>query len=314
MDCSEFRRLISDALDGTLEPEQSKAFANHRRECRTCEREFLKQRRIKLYLRGFPTVREVDEAFRRELVARLRRGELRRPYGMRIPAVAGTLAVICVLLIAILFGIKVYHQYLFREEVFIARFERPGAEGETYVQSTRMIRSASEIDTDGPVYVLNLSQLQPEEFVIRLLAKYQSGEAPEELVHGLLVDTGLLEGVRLHWLDRGAFQQLTGQPLRAEIIFPCPLPDTLMARVTGADLLELRQFALDAVYTFGIYVPKIQMDVDAELRELVPEKLQTAELIDLLGSDFKEEEISADATSITLIRFARSAASSPTKR
>jgi len=305
MDCQQFRKLISDALDGTLTPEQSEAFARHRNECRSCDREFLKQRRIKLYLQSFPTVREVDEAFRRELVARLRRGEMRRPHVLRLPAVAGTLAVICLLLIGILFGIKTYHQYLFREGIFIARFEPPGAGAEPYEQSGQGVQVGVLTRTDGPIYVLNLLQLRPEEFVIRLLAKYQTGEVREELVRRVLVDTGLLEGVRLHWLEQDSFQQFIGRPQRAEIIFPQALPDRLVVMMSGDELLSLRRVGLDVVYAFGIYVPQLKANVSDELRQLVPRTLQNAELIDLLGSSFQEKEIAPDASFITLIRFAK---------
>ena len=311
MDCAQFKSLISDALDGSLDPEQGRAFELHRKECRSCEREFIKQRRIKLCLRSFPTVREVDEGFRRELVARLRRSALPRSYRLRLPAVAATLAVICLLLIGVLFGIKTYHQYLYREEIFIARFEPRSYEAGTFEPGADRVRIPSVAATDGPVYVLNLSQLRPEEFVIRLLAKYQRGEVPEGLARRLLVDTGVLEGVRLRWLERGSFQQLTGQPLQAEVIFPHPLPDALTTTLSSSELLALRRFAMDVVYAFGIYVPQLEADRGGRARSSVPEKLQSADLIDLLSASFRDEDVGSDGSLVTLVLFSGSPVAPP---
>jgi len=249
MDCREFKRLIWEELDGALAEDRLAEFCAHRRQCAECEREYLKQRRLKLYIRCFPTVGEVSDQFRSELLTRVRNGDLRSHYRLNYVRVTATLALFMAILVGMLFAVNSYREYMLESSSFIAR----------YPEGYEAVRSASApslqhelaLRPEPPVYALNMPELRTEDFVLKLLANYRNGEVSEQLVVKLAVEPGLLEGVSMKLPERSALAPFTGQPGQTVVLFPRPLPTTIYCSVERDDLIQLRRFALDLISTYG---------------------------------------------------------------
>ncbi len=281
MDCKEFRRIICEELDGALEGTRLAQFNEHRRKCAACEREYLKQRRMKLYMQCFPTISGVSDRFRRELMMRVRNGDLRSHYRLNYPRITATLALFALVFVGLLFAVNSYREYMVKEKGFIARYP----EGPDAVQSVYLPSLGRELGVDGgqPVYALVFPNLRAEDFVVKLLANYENGEVTERLVNRLAVETGLLDGVSMHPSAQGFF----GQTI---VTFPRPLPPVVIAHVERQDLIDLRRFTLDVINTYGPRVTAsgsattISLEFDPVLHD-TGEKL---EIVDVGGGAFDE--------------------------
>jgi len=283
MDCKEFRRMIWEELDGALEGARLAQFNEHRKQCAACEREYLKQRRMKLYMQCFPTISGVSDRFRRELMTRVRNGDLRSHYRLNYPRITATLALFACVLIGLLFAVNSYREYMVTEKGFIARYK----EGAEAVQSAMPnLRHELGLLGDKPVYALVLPNLRAEDFVVKLLANYENGEAPERLVNRLAVETGLLDGVSMHPSSHGLLSQTV-------IVFPRALPPVVIAFVERQDLVDLRRFTLDVVNTYGPKaitsgsVPLASLDLSPMLAETGGE----LEIVDVGGGTFNEDQV-----------------------
>jgi len=281
MDCKEFRRIIREELDGTLEGARLAQFNEHRRKCPACEREFLKQRRIKLYMQCFPTISGVSDRFRRELMTRVRNGDLRSHYRLNYPRITATLALFALVFIGLLFAVNSYREYMVKERGFIARYP----EGSEAVQSVYLPSLGRElgVDSDQPVYALVLPNLRAEDFVVKLLANYENGKAPERLVNRLAVETDLLDGVSVHPSGLGG----SGQTI---VTFPRPLPPVIITHVERQDLIDLRRFTLDVVNTYG---PRVTASgsattISLEFDPVLHDTDGKLEIVDVGGGAFDE--------------------------
>jgi hypothetical protein len=280
MDCKEFRRMIWEELDGALEGARLTRFNEHRKQCPACEREYLKQRRMKLYMQCFPTISGVSDRFRRELMTRVRNGDLRSHYRLNYPRITATLALFACIFVGLLFAVNSYREYMVTEKGFIARYK----EGAEAVQSaTSNLGEELGLLGDQPVYALVLPNLRAEDFVVKLLANYENGTAPERLLDRLAVETGLLDGVSMH----PAAQGRSGQTI---VTFPRALPPLVIAYVERQDLVDLRRFTLDVINTYGPRattsgsVPVASLD----LSPMLPEAGGELEIVDVGGGTFNE--------------------------
>ncbi len=302
MNCQQFKRLISDFLDGDV-PEQVRAeFNQHREICRTCAKEFSRERRIRLYLKYFPTVKSVNDDFRKELIELISKGELKPAFSVNLPYVLVTFVAILITLIGVLFAVKAYRSYIFREQIFIAIFEDDAHFSQPSLPASGGTRYAYPVNAHEPLILLNLQELTPESFVLRLLAKYHSGELSETLVSSLLVETGILDGVRMRSTNGSVLDPLTGKPDRIEVIFPKRLSASVVAGVKGSDIPSLRSFVLDLINTFGIYVPVLVPEEKAELLKNGALR-DDSQVIDLTRVDPSELELLKNKTYSVLFRF-----------
>ena len=280
MDCKEFRRIIWEELDGALEGTRLTRFNEHRKQCPACEREYLKQRRMKLYMQCFPTISGVSDRFRRELMTRVRNGDLRSHYRLNYPRITATLALFACIFIGLLFAVNSYREYMVKEKGFIARYKE-GAEAVRSVMPN-LGRELSLLG-DQPVYALVLPNLRTEDFVVKLLANYENGEVPERLVNRLAVETDLLDGVSMHPSSHGLFSQTV-------VVFPRALPPVVIAFVERQDLVNLRRFTLDVINTYGPRtitsgsVPVASLDISP----MLPETSGELETVDVGGGTFNE--------------------------
>ncbi|MCD6283404.1 zf-HC2 domain-containing protein [bacterium] len=281
MDCKEFRRLIWEELDGALEGARLAQFSEHRQKCAACEREYLKQRRIKLYMQCFPTISGVSDRFRRELMTRVRNGDLRSHYRLNYPRITATLALFAVIFVGLLFAVNSYREYMVTEKGFIARYP----EGPEAVQSVYLPGLGRElgVSEDQPVYALALPNLRAEDFVVKLLANYENGEVAERLVNRLAVETGLLDGVSMH-------PSAQGSSGRTVVTFPRALPPLVIAYVGRRDLIDLRRFTLDVINTYG---PRVTSSGSAPVASLdfgpaLPINDGELEIVDVGGGTFNE--------------------------
>jgi len=281
MDCKEFRRIIWEELDGALEGARLAQLNEHRRKCPACEREYLKKRRMKLYMQCFPTISGVSDRFRRELMTRVRNGDLRSHYRLDYPRITATLALFALVFIGLLFAVNSYREYMVKERGFIARYP----EGPEAVQSGYLPNLEEELGVvgDWPVYALVLTNVRAEDFVVKLLANYENGELPERLVNRLAVETGLLDGVSMHPSAQGR----SGQRI---VTFPRALPPLVIAYVERQDLIDLRRFTLDVVNTYGPRVatsgtaPVISLDFEP----ILPDPGGELEIVNVGGGTFNE--------------------------
>lgn len=288
MDCREFRRLIWEELDGLLEGARLERFVEHRKSCPACDREYFRQRRLKLYMKAFPTVGGVSDSFRRELITRVRNGDLRSHYRYNYVRISATLALFAVILTGVLFAVNSYREYMQGAKSFIASYP----EGADAVKGINLPDFEYELKLrdDAPVYALSLPNLRTEDFVLKLLASFEHGEVSERLVAVLAVDTGLLEGVSMHLQQPSAIAPIIGQPTQTVVLFPRMLPNFIVARVNRDDLLELRKFTLDVINTYGnvatpfATAPSVSPRLWDELKEQYPQK----EIVDVGGGSFNE--------------------------
>ncbi len=281
MDCKEFRRLIGEELDGALEGARLARFNEHRKSCAACEREYLKQRRMKMYMQCFPTIGRVSDRFRRELMTRVRNGDLRSHYRLNYPRITATLALFACIFVGLLFAVNSYREYMDKEKGLIARYP----EGPEAVQTMSLPSLSQELGlaADRPVYALVLSNVRAEDFVVKLLANYESGKTPERLIDRLAVETGLLDGVSMHPSGMGG----SGQTI---VTFPRPLPLVVVAYVERQDLIALRRFTLDVINTYGPGViasgtmPTIELEPGVAPRDM----REGLEIVDIGGGTFNE--------------------------
>ncbi len=268
MNCQQFKKLISDALDGELTDSVRADFEAHRTNCKRCLKEYNYERRIRFYLKHFPTVHSVSSDFREELLRRIKAGEIKPELNLNVPAILATFCAIVIVLLGVIFGIKAYRSYVFQRWIFIATYET-NANPENF-QAVTGGRKVSEPSIERgsfsrPLFVLNLQELKAESLVLRLLSKYQEGKVPESLVESLLVNTGILDGVRMRVAEDKGGKALPGRAQRIEVIFPAQLSSTLVVGVKGSDLPALRRFALDVISTFGVYVPVLAPEDEVNL-------------------------------------------------
>jgi hypothetical protein len=291
VDCREFRRLIWEELDGVLGGARLEKFNEHRKNCPACEREYFKQRRIKLYMRAFPTVGGVSDHFRSELVTRLRNGDLRSHYRLNYLRISATMAVFALVLVGMLFAVNYYENYIEQTKRFIAIYP----EGPEAVKSVALPRLENELGLreNQPVYALAMPNLRTEDFVLKLLAEYQGGQVSDRLVSVLAEKTGLLDGVSMHLQDSSALGTLIGQRAQTVVSFPKPLPSFAIAFVERSDLAELRKFTLDVINTYGHTATPF-----GNLPELAPgmvtavkEQWRTSDIVDVAGGSFSESSV-----------------------
>ncbi|OGK08263.1 MAG: hypothetical protein A2Y63_03235 [Candidatus Riflebacteria bacterium RBG_13_59_9] len=308
MDCREFNRLIWEELDGNLAGARMHEFSQHRQHCASCEREYLKQRRVKLYIRCFPTVGNISDKFRSELLYRVRNGNLRSHYRLSYPRVTVTLAMFMFVLLGLLFAVNSYREYIVQSRTFIAQYP----EGYEAVKSVLVPSPESELrlSREPPLYALNLQHLRAEDFVLKLLANYQNGEVSEQLVTRLAVETGLLEGVSMELPERNTLTPFARQSTRIVVRFPHSLPSQVMCQVERADLIELRKFTLDVFSTYGPGVkppgPGMQPTVGMRPSPGLPPKPEDNkedQITDVIGAGF-DASLVPDGVMPLMLEFA----------
>ena len=289
MDCREFRRLIWEELDGALEGSRLERFNEHRKNCPACEREYYKQRRLMLYMKAFPTVGNVSDSFSRELVTRVRNGDLRSNYRLNYARISMTMALFALVLTGMLFAVNSYQQYMKETKTFIAGLP----EGADAVKGVNGPTLEDELQlSDGePVYALSLPNLRTEDFVLKLLANYENGESSERLVTVLAEQTGLLNGVSMRLQQPSAIAPFIGQPAQTVVIFPKALPNMVVASVRRNDLEELRKFTLDVINTYSKVASPFQSapSITAGLVDVLKSKYPQADIIDVGGGSFDLE-------------------------
>jgi hypothetical protein len=289
MDCREFRRLIWEELDGALEGSRLERFNEHRKNCPACEREYFKQRRLMLYMKAFPTVGNVSDNFRRELVTRVRNGDLRSNYHLNYARISMTMALFALVLTGMLFGVNSYREYMVGATAFVARY----SEDPDTIKGAGLptLEEELQLREGEPVYALSLPNLRTEDFVLKLLANYENGESSERLVSVLAEKTGLLNGVSMHLQQSSSIAPFIGQPAQTVVIFPKALPDMVVASVNRSDLLELRQFTLDVINTYSQVTTPFQSapSITPGLVDVLKSKYPQADIIDVAGGSFDAE-------------------------
>jgi len=312
VNCARFKELVSEALSGELSPEVLAEFNEHKESCKKCASEFAKHRRLRAYLQYFPTVAKVNDEFRRELIRRVKEGNFKPIYRVRLSSVLATFAVIGLMLFGVLFGIKLYLNYLAQEEfsivqkeVFVARYSEPRSAraGGKQMQATGGTASSWQPGDTQAILILDLSQLTTENFVLRLLVKLERNEVPESLAQSLLVETGLLDGVRVRSSPRGVLDPITGKPRTVEVIFPKRLPSIIVTAIKGADVFALKNLALDLTSTFGIYIPRFASNGDLSPLSKVMKDSESAEIMDVTSLESGDERIKEDRTYSLVIFF-----------
>lgn len=304
MDCKQFNRLIGDELDGQLESGLRREFDEHRARCHSCDREYLKQRRIMLYMRRFPTVGEVSGRFRTELMSRVRQGGLRSHYRLNYARVTLSLAFLAAVFMGVLFGVNSYQEYIGWQKAYIAQAPA-GHEPAQMIASSRALSEELKLSPGDSVFALSLPNVRTEDFVLKLLADYARGAVSEQLLTRLAVETGLLDGVSMKIPEQvSAIDVLLGRDSRGVVIFPRPLPDLVIAYVTRRDLMELRSFTLEVINTYGVAVatfgssPQIAPEVWEALSQSRDAK--GLEVIDVSGASFSVETL-PDGVKVPLV-------------
>jgi hypothetical protein len=291
VDCREFRRMIWEELDGVLSGARLEKYNEHRKNCPACEREYFRQRLIKLYMRAFPTVGSVSDHFRNELVSRVRNGDLRSHYRLNYWRISATMAVFALVLVGMLFAVSYYESYIEQTKSFIAQFP----EGPEAVKSVTLPRLEDELQLrdNEPVYALALPNLRTEDFVVKLLAEYQDGQVSDRLVSVLAEKTGLLDGVSMHLQESSALSTLIGQRAQTVVSFPKPLPSFIIAFVDKRDLVELRMFTLDVMNTYGhVATPSGSAQrLESSLAPPMKEQLRKSDIVDVTGGSFSESSV-----------------------
>ncbi len=286
MDCREFRRFVWEELDGVLGGARLEKFNEHRRSCPACEREYFKQRRLMLYMKAFPTVGNVSDNFRRELVTRVRNGDLRSHYRLNYARISATMVLFAVVLTGVLFAVNSYREYMVGATIFIARYP----EGTEAVKGVNLpsLEYELQLRADAPVYALSLPNLRTEDFVLKLLANYENGEASERLLSVLAEKTGLLNGVSMHLQQPSAIAPIIGQPAQTVVMFPKPLPNFIVVYVEREDLIELRKFALDVINTYGkVATPFISApQASPRLMDALRQQYPLVDVVDVGGGSF----------------------------
>lgn len=289
MDCREFRRLIWEELDGALEGSRLERFNEHRKSCPACEREYFKQRRLMLYMKAFPTVGNVSDSFSRELLTRVRNGDLRSNYRLNYARISMTMALFALVLTSMLFAVNSYREYMVGATIFIAKYP----DGPDAVKGVNgpILEDELQLSAGEPVYALSLSNLRTEDFVLKLLANYENGEASERLVTVLAEKTGLLNGVSMHLQQPSAIAPIMGQPAQTVVIFPKALPNMVVASVERSDLEELRKFTLDVINTYSKAASPFQStpSISPGLVDVLKSKYPQANIIDVGGGSFDLE-------------------------
>jgi len=303
MNCARFKELVSEALSGDLSSEVLAEFNEHKESCKKCASEFAKHRRLRAYLQYFPTVAKVNDEFRRELIRRIKEQNFQPVYRLHLPSVVVTFAVIGLVLFGVLFGIKLYLNYLaqeefsiVRKEVLVARYSEPrSVRGDgRQTQATGGTASSWQSGANQPILLLDLSQLTTENFVLRLLVKLERSEVPESLAESLLVETGILDGVRVRSPERNVLDPITGKPRTIEIIFPKRLPSIIVTAIPGRDVFALKSLALDLTSTFGIYIPRFASNGDLSPLSKVIKNSESAEIMDVTSLELGDERIKED--------------------
>ncbi len=304
MDCKQFKRLIGDELDGQLEGRLLREFAEHRAKCRSCDQDYLKHRRIQLYMRRFPTVSKVSGRFRAELMSRVRNGDLRSHYRLNYARVTVSLAFLAVVFFGVLFGVNTYQEYIGQQKAYIALAPEGHEPGEM-IASSRALADELKLRPGDSVFALSLPDVSTEEFVLKLLADYERGAVSEELLSKLAVETGLLDGVSMKIPEQAsAVDILLGHYSRGVVIFPRQLPSIVLAYVTRRDLRELRSFTLEVINTYGA-----QVTLFGSSTQIAPEVLEAIsqwreekglEIVDVSGASFSVESL-PDGTEVPLV-------------
>lgn len=289
MDCREFRRLIWEELDRALEGSRLERFTEHRKNCPACERAYFKQRRLMLYMKAFPTVGNVSDNFRRELVMRVRNGDLHSNYRLNYARISMTMALFALVLTGMLFAVNSYREYMVGATIFIAKYPE-GPEAVKGINSPTL-EDELQLSAGEPVYALSLPNLRTEDFVLKLLANYQNGEASERLVSVLAEKTGLLNGVSMRLQQPSAIAPIMGQPEQTVVIFPNALPNMVVASVKRSDLEELRKFTLDVINTYSKVASPFQSapSITPGLVDVLKNKYPQSNIVDVVGGSFDLE-------------------------
>lgn len=121
MNCTEFRKIVSDYLDGLVEGDAKAGFEKHAEECRRCRAELSRQRRIRECLAKSPKVVITNDRFKNDLMYRIRLGgALFSGIKLSYPVAFALLAGYIVLLAGALFGMWQYGNYLERKDPLIS--------------------------------------------------------------------------------------------------------------------------------------------------------------------------------------------------
>lgn len=113
MNCLEFRRNISDYLDGALSADAKAGFEKHADGCRRCRAELARQRLVRECLAKSPKVVITNDRFRTDLMYRIRLGgALFSGIKLSYPVAILLLAAYTLLLAGTIVGVASYYNYL----------------------------------------------------------------------------------------------------------------------------------------------------------------------------------------------------------